>query len=123
MYQATTEARFIASHALKLPDGSYEPVHSHDWPVKVTVESRSLDAMDCVMDFHELERLVAGVIGPWDGKHLNDVAPFAGEQVNPSAERVAEQIALALMPDFQAPVRLVSVDIGEAPGCTATYRP
>jgi 6-pyruvoyl-tetrahydropterin synthase len=120
-YRITTEAVFTASHALRLPDGSYEPTHSHDWPVAVTVESGKLDAMACVMDFHELEKIVAAVIKPWHGKHLNDVPPFAGEAINPSAERVAEQIALAVAGQLPDGVSLVETRIGEAKGCTAVY--
>ena len=122
-YRITTEAVFTASHALRLPDGSYEPTHSHDWPVAVTVESEKLDAMACVMDFHELEKIVAAVIKPWRGKHLNDVPPFAGEAINPSAERVAEQIAVAVAAELPKGVSLAEARIGEAKGCTAVYRP
>ena len=122
-YRITIEAVFTASHALRLPDGSYEPTHSHDWPAFVTVQSDTLDAMDCVMDFHELEQIVAGVLAPWHNQHLNDVPPFAGEAINPSAERVAEQIALAAAKRLPDGVMLHEVRLGEAVGCTANYRP
>ena len=123
MYQIITEARFTASHSLRLPDGSYEPVHSHDWPVAVTLQSEVLDGMACVMDFHELEKIVADVLAPWHNKHLNDVAPFANEAINPSAERVAEQIALSVARQLPETVQLVEARVGEAKGCTAIYRP
>jgi len=122
-YQVSIKTCFTAGHALKLPDGSYEPAHRHDWPVTVTLQSESLDAMDCVMDFHELEKIVAAVVGPWEGKHLNDVPPFENEAINPSAERVAEQIGLSVVPHLQPPVSLLAVNLGEAPGCTATFKP
>lgn len=122
-YQIITEASFTASHALRLPDGSYEPVHSHDWPVAVTLQSERLDDMDCVMDFHKLEKIVAEVLDPWHEQHLNDVEPFADEAINPSAERVAEQIALAVMSRLPQGVELVEARIGEAEGCTAVFRP
>lgn len=122
-YRITTEAVFTAGHALRLPDGGYEPTHSHDWPVAVTVESEELDAMACVMDFHELEKIVADVLEPWRGKHLNDVPPFAGQAINPSAERVAEQIARAVAAKLPQGVSLTEARIGEAKGCTAVYRP
>jgi 6-pyruvoyltetrahydropterin/6-carboxytetrahydropterin synthase len=121
-YQIITETMFTASHALRLPDGGYEPTHGHDWPVAVTVQSEKLDAMACVMDFHELEKIVDAVLEPWHGHHLNDVAPFANEAVNPSAERVAEQIALAVAGQLPKGVTLVEACVGEAEGCTAVYR-
>lgn len=122
-YRITIETAFTASHALRLPDGSYEPTHSHDWPVCVTVLSDTLDAMDCVMDFHELEKIVADILGPWHNQHLNDVPPYANEAINPSAERVAEQIALSAMKHLPNGVTLYEVRLGEAEGCTAAYRP
>lgn len=122
-YQITIETSFTASHALRLPDGSHEPTHTHDWPVAVTVQSERLDDMACVMDFHALQRLVADELAPWRDKHLNDVAPFARGAINPSAERVAEQIALAVAVRLGAGVRLAQVRVGEAAGCAATYRP
>ncbi len=121
-YQIITETSFTASHALRLPDGSYEPTHSHDWPVAVTVQSDRLDDMDCVMDFHELERIVDAVLDPWHEQHLNDVPPFAHEAINPSAEHVAEQIALAVAGQLPQGVTLVEACVGEAEGCTAVYR-
>ncbi len=121
-YQIIIEATFTASHALRLPDGGYEPTHSHDWPVAVTVQSDKLDAMACVMDFHDLERIVADVLDPWRDQHLNDVAPFANEALNPSAERIAEQIALAVAKQLPPGVSLTEARVGEAQGCTAVYR-
>lgn len=120
-YQITIEKVFAASHALRLPDGSLEPVHGHNWPVRVTVAADQLDAMDCVMDFHELERVVDGIIAPFHSRHLNDVPPFS-EGTNPSAERVAEHIGTAVAAALPAGVVVVEASVGEAPGCTAIYR-
>ena len=129
-YEVTVEAVFSAAHALRLPDGSLEPLHGHDWQVAVTVAADRLDAMDTVMDFHQLEASLQAVIDPWHNRCLNEVAPF-GEQrddethlaINPSAERVAERIGLSVAADLPDGVRLVSVAVGEAPGCTARYCP
>jgi 6-pyruvoyltetrahydropterin/6-carboxytetrahydropterin synthase len=122
-YQIIIETSFTATHALRLPDGSYEPIHSHDWPVAVTIQSDKLDAMACVMDFHELEKIVDRVLDPWHNQHLNDVPPFADEAINPSAEHVAEQIALAVITCLPGTVTLTETCVGEAEGCTAVYRP
>ena len=102
IYQATIEKVFSAAHALRLPGGSLEPIHGHDFRVTVTVQAATLDAMDTVMDFHVLETLVESTVGPWRNQLLNEVAPFAGGPgddhglaVNPSAERIAQQVAQA----------------------------
>jgi len=121
MFEIETDSTFHATHALRLLDGSFEPVHRHDWRLTVAVTADALDAMDCVMDFHELQRIVASITGPWEGSHLNDVAPFAGA-INPSAERVAEQVGVAVMRALPAGVRMVRVTLTEAPGCRAVWR-
>lgn len=119
-YQIRVDRSFAATHQLRLPDGSLEPLHGHGWGVSVVVESDGLDAMDCVMDFHVLQQQIDAIIGPWHRRHLNEVQPFAGG-VNPSAERVAESIARTLA--VPAPARLIRVDVAEATGCVATYLP
>ena len=122
MYEITIDRSFAASHALRLPDDTLEPVHGHDWPVTVTVAADRLDAMQTVMDFHELEPLVDAAIKPWHNRHLNDCPPFDTGEINPSAERVAEHIARHVAAGLPEHVTLTSVTVGEAPGCKATYR-
>lgn len=124
-YEITISKVFCASHALRLPDGTLEPVHGHNWPVEVTVGSDRLDALETVMDFHDLEAAVDAVIAPWQNRDLNQCPPFVqgdGDGWNPSAERVAEWIADRVSESLPGPVRLLSVRVGEAPGCFATVR-
>ena len=128
MHEATIHRTFSAAHALRLPDGSLEPLHGHDWSVHVTVASEQLDEMDTVMDFHRLEELLDTVIAPWRNGNLNALPPFSPDdgatlEVNPSAERVAERIAWAVSGGLPEPVWLHDVAVGEAPGCVARYRP
>ena len=119
-FEIRTVRSFAAAHALKLYDGSMEPVHGHNWRLEVTVESPELDAIGVVMDFHELERMVDRIIGPWHNRHLNEVEPFAGGKVNPSAENVALMIGTVLQ--LAPPVRLKKVRVWETEGNSAVYR-
>ena len=119
-FEIRVSLAFSASHSLRLPDGTMEPPHNHGWSVDVTLAADVLDAMDCVVDFHLVEQQLAAITKGWDRKHLNDVQPFASG-INPSAERVAEAIGRSLA--FEDRVRLVRVEIGEATGCVAVYRP
>ena len=107
-----------------------EPVHGHNWSVKVTAAADELDAMEVVMDFHVLEKAVDDLIATVNNGDLNHLPPFAAAgtganalAVNPSAERVAWWIGTEVAPQLPVHVRLLSVEIGEAPGCLATYRP
>lgn len=123
VYEASVEREFCASHALRLPDGSLEPVHGHNWRLTVTVARPGLDAVETVMDFHELEAAVDRAIEPWQNRHLNDAPPFEAGGYNPSAERVAQAVAEAVAPQLPDAVTLTRVSVTEAPGCVAAYRP
>src|SRR5213595_2464109 len=90
-FEITTTREFSAAHQLRLYDGSLEPVHGHNWRVRVSVSSPNLDPIGVVMDFHELERLVDNIIVPMHNDHLNEVSCM--RELNPSAENVAMVIA------------------------------
>ena len=127
MYEITVTRVFCAAHALRLPDGSIEPLHGHNWEVRVTVAAAQLDAMETVMDFHDLESALDRLVGPANNANLNDLPPFVGADgalaVNPSAERVAQWIGDEMAGALPATVKLHHVRVSEAPGCAATYRP
>jgi 6-pyruvoyltetrahydropterin/6-carboxytetrahydropterin synthase len=120
MFEITTTRRFSAAHALRLYDGSLEPIHGHNWRVKVTVCAPKLDAIGVVMDFHELERLVDAIVAPWHNRHLNELPPFDVE-LNPSAENVAYQVGRTLK--LALPVTLRCVEVWETNENSAVYRP
>ncbi len=118
-HQITTTRSFSASHQLKLYDGSIEPLHGHNWVVRVTLWADRLDEIGVVMDFHELERLVDQAAPGWHNCHLNDQPAFTA--LNPSAENVAKSIADNLaLPDH---VKLVCVEVWETPENSAKYLP
>jgi len=119
MFEISTTRFFSAAHALRLYDGSLEPVHGHNWRVKVTVGAAKLDAIGVVMDFHELERLLDELISPLHNRHLNETKPFAS--LNPSAENVALHVGRELK--LPEDVRLLSVKVWETDTNSAVYRP
>jgi 6-pyruvoyltetrahydropterin/6-carboxytetrahydropterin synthase len=118
-FEISTVRHFSASHQLRLYDGSLEPLHGHNWQVKVTVAAAKLDAIGVVMDFHELEHLVDAVIGPMHNRHLNQLSGFA--EMNPSAEGVALAVAAGMR--LPEKVWLMSVQVWETAENSATYRP
>ena len=119
MFEITTTRFFSAAHALRLYDGSLEPVHGHNWRVKVTVGAPKLDAIGVVMDFHELERLVDELIAPLHNRHLNETPAFAS--LNPSAENVALYFGRGLK--LPHGVTLLGVEVWETDTNSALYRP
>jgi 6-pyruvoyltetrahydropterin/6-carboxytetrahydropterin synthase len=118
-FEINTTRIFAAAHQLRLPDGSIEPLHGHNWRVKVTVSSPKLDALGTVMDFHELERLVDAITGRMHNRHLNELPPFDRE-LNPSAENVAFHIARSL--HLPSDVRLERVEVWETDDNSAVYK-
>jgi 6-pyruvoyltetrahydropterin/6-carboxytetrahydropterin synthase len=116
-FEITIAREFSASHQLRLYDGSLEPLHSHDWRVKVTVGAEKLDSIGVVMDFHKLERLVDQVLQPMHNRRLNDLPGFAS--LNPSAENVAREIAQSL--HLPGHVTLLNVEAWETPTCRARW--
>src|SRR5881394_4077907 len=117
-FQITTTRDFSAAHALRLYDGSLEPIHGHNWRVSVTVMADKLDSIGVVMDFHELQRLVDEVIRPMHNSSLNDLPAFAA--TNPTAENVALHVARSLK--LSASVRLSKVEVWETWNCSAVYQ-
>jgi len=121
-FEITTTRRFSAAHQLRFYDGSLEPLHGHNWRVKVTVGSAGVDSIGVVMDFHELERLVDAVLAPLHNRHLNEVPPFPS--VNPSAENVAMHVGKSLgKAVLPAGVVLLSAEVWETDDNSAVYRP
>lgn len=116
-FAITTIRHFSAAHQLRLYDGSLEPLHGHNWKVKVTVWAQTLDEIGVVMDFHELERLVNQIIEPMHNRNLNELAAF--KSTNPSAENVALQVAQKL--ELPQNVKLESVEVWETPENSARF--
>ena len=118
-FEITTTRTFAAAHQLRLYDGSLEPLHGHNWRVRLTVAAAQLDPIGVVMDFHELERLLDQILAPLHNRHLNDTPEFA--ELNPSAEHVALHVGRALR--LPGGVRLLSVEVWETDTNSALYRP
>jgi 6-pyruvoyltetrahydropterin/6-carboxytetrahydropterin synthase len=127
MFEVVVSGWFAASHQLRLPDGSLEPMHGHNWKVEVVVRGPRLDGIGVLVDFTRLQPLVREELGELDHRHLNDLSAFA--ERNPSAEYVAvhlaERIEARLPRDAgaDAETHVFCVSVEEAPGCVARYYP
>lgn len=118
-FEVTTTREFSAAHQLRLGGGVLEPLHGHNWRVKVTVAANTLDSIGVVVDFHELERQVDAILAPMHNRHLNDLPAFV--ELNPSAENVAWHIGQSL--SLPNGVVLQSVEVWETPSNSAIWRP
>ena len=118
-FEITATRHFAAAHQLRLSDGSLEPLHGHNWKVRVTVAAEKLDPIGVVMDFHELDRLLGAIIAPFHNSHLNDQPAF--QTTNPSTENVALHIGENLR--LPSGVDLVTVEVWETEENSALWRP
>lgn len=118
-HSIVTEHAFAAAHRVALPDGTLEPLHGHNWTLRVTAQCERLDEFGMVMDFHALQAEVERVIAPFRNRNLNEVPPF--DRQHPTAERVAGFVARSL--SLPTGVTLARVELMEAPGCWAVCEP
>ena len=120
-FQITIRRWFAASHQLQLHDGSLEPLHGHNWQVRLVVArgDGGLDAIGTVYDFHDIERRLDEVLAPLHNSHLNASPGFA--EANPTTEHVARHLGQVLR--LPAALNVIEVEVWETPDCSATWRP
>lgn len=121
MFEVSVESRFVARHQLCLPATGPEPLHEHDWTVRVTVVGERLDDAGVLVDFGLLRRLIGDVLRPLDGQDLNTLPAF--EEGNPSAEKVAFHVAGQVRRQLPESVHLAHVEVEEERGCVARFSP
>jgi len=120
-YHITLRSGFSAAHQLRLEDGSLEPLHGHNWQVRVVIARRDggLDGIGTVHDFHDIQRRLEKVISPLHNAHLNERPAFA--ELNPTTENVARHVADTL--DLPPALAVLEVEVWETPDCSATWTP
>jgi 6-pyruvoyltetrahydropterin/6-carboxytetrahydropterin synthase len=121
LFEVTVDDWFAAAHQLRLLDGSLEPLHGHNWRVRVTCRGERLDGMGVLLDFTRLRPALREILQAMHDRNLNDLPAFGAR--NPSAEHVAMHIAerIAAIPELSS--LLWCIEVEEAPGCTARYYP
>jgi len=118
MFELTVRRTFAAAHAIVMR-GVSERIHGHNWVVIVTVAGDALDSDGLLCDFHALEATLDEAVSPFQNRSLNEVPPF--DRVNPTAENLAEYIALEVGQRLPAKITVERVSVEEAVGCVAVY--
>jgi len=119
MLTVSVETHFWASHRLTLPDGSKEPLHSHNFSVTADVGSDMLSNMGLVMDFRRLKAMLDNIVAEFDNVALNSIDYFG--QNNSTAENVAKYIYEKLQARLPKDVKLEVIRVTEEPGCSAKF--
>ncbi len=119
MFQICVNGGFHALHHVKLPDGTLEAPHAHDWLVRVHLGRDALDELGMVADFHEVQHGLSEILNKLQNTDLNQHEslqfPF------PTAEIVAKFIADEMRDKVIASV--LRVEVTEAKDCIATFEP
>lgn len=117
MYTVIIRSTFCAIHRVRMPDGTLEPPHGHDFHVRVHLAGERLDENDMVVDFHAAQVALRDILAPLQHADLNALSAFANGF--PTAERLARHVFDALVAaGFSGVTR---VELTEAPGCVAVY--
>lgn len=117
MYTVIVQSSFPALHRLRMLDGTQEPLHGHDWAVRVHISRAELDELDMVVDFHEVQKHLENVLESLRYADLNQVSALSGR--NPTAEVVARHVFDELR--ARQVGHVTRVEVTEAPGCVAVY--
>jgi 6-pyruvoyltetrahydropterin/6-carboxytetrahydropterin synthase len=122
-FEVVIRQGFSSAHSLRNYHGSDEPLHGHNFEVEVTLRGKRLqNKVKYLVDFIEVQQVLAAVVKPLDHVNLNETPPFDRE--NPSAENIALHIGQELGRRWKVPgVRIASVMVWETTHQGARYLP
>jgi 6-pyruvoyltetrahydropterin/6-carboxytetrahydropterin synthase len=121
MYELVIQSEFAAAHRLRLPDGSYEPLHGHNWLVEVHLMGPELDDAGMLADFTRVQPALSAITAELHDRYLNELPAF--HSTNPSTECVARYIHDQLSPRLPKTVAIQRVRVWETRQCAAAYVP
>ena len=93
-------ARFEAGHQLRGDFGPATLPHRHAYRVDVTARGQHLRRDGTLLDIGRLQAALASCVGELDGKNMDQLDAFGGE--NTTAERVAEHVWRSLAAELRA---------------------
>ena len=121
VYEITVTDHFSAAHSLKGYDGSCSKIHGHNWEVTVFLQCTRLNKLGFGIDFIDVKKVIADILGRLDHTNLNDVAEFG--HINPTTENIAKFLYTELGRRLNSDaVKISKVKVVESPGCGVTYR-
>jgi 6-pyruvoyltetrahydropterin/6-carboxytetrahydropterin synthase len=123
VYEVAKDFVFSAAHQIRLHPGKCERLHGHNWRVRVHARSSDLNRLGMVVDFADLQRIVADLCARFDHRNVNEVAPF--DEVNTTAENLARFFydeANRRLEGEAGRVRVSKVEVWENEGSLAVYR-
>jgi len=120
MFEIKVLSHFAAAHKLQMVAKKCENLHGHNWKIESCVIGKKLNEAGVLMDFGELKKYIAEIMGRLDHKYLNDLNLFHDNI--PSSENVARYIAEELQKHLEGTsVKVSRIKVWESENSCATY--
>ena len=124
VYEISKDFLFSAAHQIRFHGGKCERLHGHNWRVRVHAQASELNRIGMVIDFADLQKLVAEIGQRFDHQNVNEIPPF--DQLNTTAELLARffytEASARLAASENGRVKVSKVEVWENEGSLATYR-
>jgi len=124
VFEISKDFVFSAAHQIRFHGGKCERLHGHNWRVRVHAQASELNRIGMVIDFADLQKLVAEIGQRFDHQNVNEIPPF--DQVNTTAELLAKffyyEANTRLSASESGRVKVSKVEVWENEGSLATYR-
>ncbi len=124
VYEISKEFVFSAAHQIRMHGGKCERLHGHNWRVRVHARASTLNRIGMVIDFADLQAIVAELCARFDHQNVNEVPPF--DEVNTTAEHLARYFYVEanrrVAQGEGGRVTVSKVEVWENHGSLATYR-
>ena len=124
VYEIAKDFVFSAAHQIRFHGGKCERLHGHNWRVRVHARANELNRIGMVIDFADLQKLVAEVGSRFDHQNVNEIPPF--HEINTTAEQLARffhgELSRQLAEREGGRVSVSKVEVWENEGSLAVYR-
>ncbi|HON31956.1 MAG TPA: 6-carboxytetrahydropterin synthase QueD [Candidatus Syntrophosphaera sp.] len=120
MYKLSVYDYFSAAHRLRGYEGPCSNVHGHNWKVKVTFQTDTLDSLGMAIDFKVLKAKLWEILNQLDHTFLNELPIF--KDINPTSENIARYIFESISESFKgSSLSLLEVELQESDKVSVIY--
>ena len=124
VYEVSKDFVLSAAHQIRMHGGKCERLHGHNWRIRVHARAGALNRLGMVIDFADLQKIVAELCARFDHQNINEVAPFT--EVNTTAENLSRffyvEANRRLSTLEGGRVSVSKVEVWENEGSLAVYR-
>ena len=119
VFEISKDFLFSAAHQIRFHGGKCERLHGHNWRIRVYVRASVLNKIGMVIDFADLQKLVAEIGVRFDHQNVNEIPPF--DERNTTAELLSQYIFDEIGKRLPAGRELTKVEIWETDSSCAIF--